>query len=696
MDPKDFFAELKRRNVYKVAVAYAVVGWLVMQVSATIVPALHLPDGITTAVVVLVLLGFPVALVIAWAFEMTPQGMKRTENVGSDEVIPQWSGRKFAALIIVIAIVATALLVFTLLRSNAPHLEGGVLATPTTDGLAGAQPPIPPKSIAVLPFVNMSSDKENAFFTDGVQDQILTDLAKVADLKVISRTSVMQYRDSGQRNLREIASALGVAHVLEGSVQRVTNRVRVSAQLIDARTDTHIWAETYDRDLADVFAIQSEIAKTIAAQLRAKLSPTENNAIKKPPTTDVAAYDLYLRARHLVHVGDKFPSPEEYSNAVLLLDEAVARDSAFLLAHCQLAAIHDLFYLSNIDHTEARLALAEKSVKTAVRLDPDAGETHLAQAVHFYWGYRNYERAREELALAQRTLPNNSEIFEFLGLIDRRQAHWDEAIRNLEQAASLDPQNLSFLDELNTTYFFLRRYPEALATCKRALAIAPRNRSFRLAAEEIAAESTANLAPLRIAINAIEAEGPSSLAAVALRYSFPLALRERDPVAAARALANSRNEENTETFFRFPRAWYEGLLARLQQDAPAAHSAFAAARVESEKIVRAQAGNATALSVLGLIDAQLGEKEKAIQEGRAACDLLPPAKDAPVGVALITNLARIYALTGEKDLALQQLEIVSKLPYGPSYGDLRLDLEWDALRCDSRFEHIAASLAPKN
>jgi TolB-like protein/Flp pilus assembly protein TadD len=554
----------------------------------------------------------------------------------------------------------------------------------------------PEKSIAVLPFENRSEEKANAYFADGVQDEILTNLARIADLKVISRTSVMQYRGGVLRNLREVAQQLGVAHIVEGSVQRSGNRVRVNAQLVDARTDAHLWAQTYDRDLADIFAIQSEIAQKIADQLQAKLSPTEKSAINERPTSDMVAYDLYLRAKELIY--DRVVEPsrwrENYFKAVQLLDQAVARDPGFLLAHCQLAYAHDDIYFENYDHTEARLALAETSVRAAVRLQPDSGETHLAQAIHFYWGYFNYDRAREELAKAQHTLPNNVQIFKFLGLIARRQGHWDEAVRNLEHAVSLDPRDVELIIHAGVTYGMLRRYEEELAMCNRALALEPRSIYSRIWRPAIAVAAEADMAPLRAVIKAIEAEGPSSAAEV-VGSSFELALRERDPAAAARALSNIPNKDYIEGGGQFPHAWCEGLLAKLRQDAPAARSAFKAARGETEELVRAQPGNETPLSVLALIDAELGEKEKAIQEGRTACDMRPVARDAVDGAGLVTNLARIYALTGEKDLALKQLEIVSKLPAGPSYGQLRLDPEWDLLRGDPRFEKIVASLAPK-
>jgi len=471
-------------------------------------------------------------------------------------------------------------------------------------------------------------------------------------------------------------------------------------QLIKAANDSHLWADTYDRRLTDIFSVESEVAKAIADQLQAKLSQKEKSAISERPTSDLAAYDLFLRAKELIYDGEVNPSRlrDDFFKAVQLLDQALARDPAFLLAHCRLAYAHLLIYWFNFDHTETRLALAETSVRAAVRLQPDSGETHLAQATHFYYGYRNYDRAREELAKAQDALPNNVQIFMFLGRLDRRQGRWDEAIRNLERAVDLDPRNVERLWRVGQIYSSdLRRYRDAIAMANRALALEPRSAFLRALPAVIGVEVDANMAPLRATLNAIEAERPASAAEVA-NISFQLALRERDADAAAHALANIPSEGKGTTYYSdipYPHAWFEGLLAKLRQDAPAAHSAFTAARAETEKLVRAQPGNDDPLEVLALIDAELGEKEKAIQEGRTACDMIPVSKDTLDGVGLITDLARIYALTGEKDLALKQLEIVSKIPCGPSYGELRLDPEWDALRGDPRFERIAASLAPK-
>ena len=333
------------------------------------------------------------------------------------------------------------------------------------------------KSIAVLPFDNLSEEKANAYFTDGVQDEILTYLTKIADLKVISRISVLQYKSGVARNLREIAQQLGVANVVEGSVQRSGNRVRVNAQLIDARTDAHLWAQTYDRDLADVFAIQSEIAKAIADQLQAKLSPNEKKAIEQPPTTDLAAFDLYSRAKSLLLTASFSATGEQdLRKAIELLDEAVKRDPSFFDAYCQLACAHETLYaVTGSDHTPARLALAEAAVQAATRLRPDAAETHLARAQYLYYGLRDYAGALAELEIARRGLPNDPRLFEFTGYILRRRGQQEEGLQNLERAVELDPRNFDILQQIALSYQYLGRYAEAIAALDRALAIMPDN-----------------------------------------------------------------------------------------------------------------------------------------------------------------------------------------------------------------------------
>jgi serine/threonine protein kinase/tetratricopeptide (TPR) repeat protein len=599
----------------------------------------------------------------------------RARRVGVFTRAQKWVRRNptTTALVVALVVLAAAIVGMMVWKSESPH--------PT---------PSLPAGIAVLPFENLSADPDNAFFADGVQDEILNNLAKIADLKVISRTSVIRYKSGAKRNLRQIANELGVAHVVEGSVQRAANRVRVTAQLIDAKTDTHLWVERYDRPLNDVFAIQSDIAKAIADQLQAKLSLKEKAAIEERPTSDLAAYDLYLKAKELMYNARFNPARREKAlfKAVQLLDEAVTRDPTFLLAHCQLAFANDQIYFSDYDHTETRLALAETSVEAAARLQPDSGETHLARANHFFWGYLNYDRAREELTKAQRELPNNAKVFRSFGQMNRWEGHWEEARQNLQRAVELDPRNTRTLTDLGWVYWALRKYEEADAIATRQQALEPRSPIVRTGRAWIGLEARADTASLRAVVNTVESESSQSATEVA-DLSFRLALYERDPGAAARALARMPREGKIDmNSAPFPHAWYEGLLAKLRQDAAAAHSAFTAARAETENLVGAQPGNVKPLAVLALIDAQLGDKEKAIREGRTACDMLPPTKNALDGLWLMTNLARIYALTGENDLALEQLEVLSKLAsswFGLSYGDLRLNPEWDSLRGNPRF-----------
>ncbi len=551
----------------------------------------------------------------------------------------------------------------------------------------------PEKSIAVLPFENLSDDKENAFFTDGVQDEILMDLAKVADLKVISRTSVMQYRDALKRNLREIAQQLGVAHVLEGSVQRAANRIRVTAQLIDARTDAHLWAEHYDRPLDDVFAIQSEIAKTIADQLQAKISPTEKAAIEKAPTTDLVAYDLYVRAQELfADTSDAVHAREKLPQAAQLLDEALARDPHFLQAWCLLSRVHSVAYFRGHDHTPARLDLAKAALDRAMRLQPDAGEVHLALANYYYHGFRDYGRARSELAIAKRTLPNNVDVFLYTGLIDRREGRWEEATRNMERALELDPRNFFILQQLALAYVWQHRYADAARIYDRALTIVPADPNSRILRALVALDWQADIKPFQTTLSRLVAENPNvALDIDTLQYS----VCDRACAAAIRTLANYPREGVASNGVNYPYAYWEGVVARCEGDSVKARAAFAAASREVQKIVQQQPDFAAALSLLGMIDAGLDKKEDALKEGQRACELLPTSKDAIDGASLAINLAQIYAWTGEKDRAIEQIAAVERIPNSLSYGLLKLHPYWDSLRGDPRFEKIVASLAPK-
>src|SRR5437868_9866862 len=555
---------------------------------------------------------------------------------------------------------------------------------------------VPEKSIAVLPFENLSVDKENAYFTEGVGDEILTDLAKIGDLKVISRTSVMQYKSGVSRNLREIGEQLGVAHVLEGSVQRAGGRVRVSAQLIDARTDAHLWAEHYDRTLDDVFAIQSEVAQAIADQLNAKLSPEEKAAIKQAPTADLVAYDLYVRAEAF-RAATSFNArlKENLLEAGRLLDQVVARDPTFFLAYCRLAEVHDLIYFFGSDHTPARLALANTAIQTALRLRPGSGEAHLALAEHLYRGYRDHERALAELTLARRTLPNDPLVFELTGFINRRQGRWEESTNDLKRALELDPRNLFLFQQLSFTYELQRRYRDLATVLDQALKLVPSDPETRVARASIDLAERADPKPVHTTIESVVAENPAAATTLAERW-FYVALCERDERSLSLSLAAVPPEGISSGSIWLPRAYFEAVAAHRRGDAAAARTAFTVARAEVEKTMRDQPDYAQGLIALGLIDAGLGRKDDALREGTRAVALVPIANDAIDGADLIVNLAIIYAWTGEKDLALKQLAEAAQVPSTVNYGWLRLHPDWDPLRGDPRFEKIVASLAPKN
>ena len=555
---------------------------------------------------------------------------------------------------------------------------------------------IPEKSVAVLPFDNLSEEKQNAYFAAGVQDEITSNLARIAELKVVSRTSANLYKSGNPRNSREIGQQLGVAHLVEGSVQRIGNRLRVNAQLIKTHTDTHTWAQVYDRDVADLFAVQSEIAQTIADQLHAKISPNEKRDIERPPTADLNAFDLYTRAKSL-------SSPAFFSNAgkkdlleaIDLLNKAVSRDPTFFQAYCQLAWVHDVLYFLGYDRTPARLALAEAAIQAAFRLRPDAGEAHLARAENFYRGYLDYDNALTELEVARQTLPNDPRIFELMGLIQRRSGRWEESTRNLEHAVDLDPRNVFTLLAIADSYRDLRRYAEAASAYDRVLGITPDAVKTTAARALVELEWKANTQPLRQLVDSVQTTSPVALADIADTWLL-CALAERDAAAAKDALiASGENTPLNNDVFRFNRAFVEGVIARMTKDDEKARSAFTDARLEQEKLVQAQPNFGPPLVVLGLIDAALGNKEDALREARRAIELLPVERDSIKGALIIEYSAIIAAWVGDKDLACEKLAAAVRYPSPLNYGDLKLLPFWDPLRGKPCFEKIVASLAPK-
>jgi TolB-like protein/predicted Ser/Thr protein kinase len=547
--------------------------------------------------------------------------------------------------------------------------------------------------IAVLPFENLSDEKEHVAFADGVQDDLLTKLAKIADLKVISRTSVMEYR--GKRNIRQIGNELRVSHVLEGSVRRAGTHLRLNAQLIDTRTDTHIWAEQYDRDLNDLFSVQSEIAQKVAERLNAKVTSAERLRIEEKPTTDLVAFDLYSRAKLINPSRAGATALEE---TIDVLNQAVARDPSFFDAYCRLAWFHDLLYFYGFDHTPARLASAGAALQAAFRIRPNAAEAHLARAYHLYNGYRNYGGALAELEAAARNLPNNAAVFELRGYIQRRQGLWEESTRNLERTFELDPRDVRMLYQIGDSYAFLRRYGEQKSTFDRILAVEPNSLQAKAERAFVEVDWKADTRPLHQLLDEIRATNPVATPKIADSDArLVCALTERDVAAAKEALTSSNDILLGDDAFHFTRPFVEGVIARMANDEQKAQSAFTAARVAQEKAVEAQPDYGPSWCMLGLIDAALGRKEQALREGQRAVELLPVEKDAVIGMVMIKYLAIIAAWVGERDLACEQLATAVRPPGGCrlSYGELELMPFWDPLRGDPRFEEIVASLAPK-
>jgi TolB-like protein/tRNA A-37 threonylcarbamoyl transferase component Bud32/Flp pilus assembly protein TadD len=547
-------------------------------------------------------------------------------------------------------------------------------------------------AIAVLPFENLSQTKASAFFADGIQDGILTKLGRVANLRVISPTSVMAYR--GARDTRQIGRALNVSHVLKGSVRWEAGRIHLNAQLIDARNDNQVWAAEYDQDLANVFLTQSEIAQKVADQLEAKVSALEKAAIQEPPTSDLVAYDFYLRARDRLLTPFSSRAKAELLQAIDLLNQAVARDPSFFQAYCHLAYTHDQLYFLGFDHTPARLALAEAAIEAAFRLRPESGEAHLARAENLYRGYLDYEGALAELEIASQALPNSPSVFALKGYIQRRQGRWEESTRNLEHAIDLDPRNFYTLQQIAISYGVLRRYAEEKSVLDRALSIVPDDVDTKVARASLEFHRNADTQALHETIDSIRTTDATVLPNIANDW-LSCALAERDVAAAEDALKAFGEIPLTDYAVHLNRPLMEGVIARMTNDDKAARAAFTAARAEQEKAVQAQPNYAPPLCVLGLIDAGLGRKEDALREGRRAVELLPVEKDAINGPLMIAYLAMIAGWVGEKDLACEQLAIAIRPPSTLSYGQLKLLPFWDPLRKDPRFEKIVASLAPK-
>lgn len=649
-----FFEEVKRRRVYRVAVAYAVVAGGTIQFASAVFPAWELPSWALRLVIILLLIGFPISLILAWAFDITPQGIRSTPRA---ETLPPTHRRRNLIILCAVGLAVSATGGFFLLpRASARKLD---------------------KSIAVLPFENFSEEKENAHFADGIQDDVLTNLSKISDLKVISRTSVMSYRGAN-RNIREIAKALGVGAILEGSVRRVGNRVRVNVQLINGATDEHIWAEDYDRELTDIFAIESELAREIASMLRTKLSPSEKEQLVRKPTQNGDAYLLYVQAHDIFTRSDR--KEEDARKAEQLCEKAVQMDPSFALAFAQLSQIESWLYRS-IELRPADLEKARIHANEALRLQPKMPEAHQALGYLHYFGERDFERARSELEVAQLGLPNNAEIYTALGFIERRKGHWSEATAQFEKAVGLNPKSPDAWFAVIENHIYQRDYAAAAKVCDRAITAQPESVSLRFRRGWIEYDWKGDFQriedELARAPAIADAEGDITM----WRTGMKVLQRQYD--RAIQVLNESPRTEFQNGFI--PKSLLLGQIYYLKQDKERAEKFLQEARRSEEAAMREKPEDAYRHAALGPIYAMLGLREDAIREGKRAIELVPESKDAFEGPDHLVDLARIHALLGENDEAFPLLDHALSIPSGLSVGGLKLDPDWDKLRSDPRF-----------
>jgi len=564
------------------------------------------------------------------------------------------------------------------------------------------------RSIAVLPFENLSQNNVDTYFTVGMQDEIAGDLAKLAGMKVIGSQSTRSYQPGKERNLQAIGRGLGVRHLLEGTISRDHDQMRVALHLVDLRDGTHQWTATYERPMKDVFALQSEITQAVAARLKARLSPNERADVDTPPTTDLRAYDLYLQARAMpsamILEAESASFYTDAKRAIPMLEEAIKRDPNFVLAYCELARLHDeLYFRRNVapeERSNDHLSLSEAALEKARRLQPDSGAVHLALARHALQISNNVEEGAIQVQFARKALPNNAQVEAIAGRAARRQDRWNEAVLYLERAVSLEPRDVTLRVLLANTYRYMRRYPEYDRTVESAIALTPSNKLGELPIERSLArlECCADLAPLREAIVQQTAAHQLDDDQSAI-YWMMLAVWSHDAEGIARVLSNKHDELGWNGV-AYSDAWFEALAARIRGDNDAAMKAFTIARRSTEQRVLADPSVGLDLSVLAIIDAALGHRDLAVQEGRQACDLYSSKASNFLLPAIRSNLAVVYAWTGQNDLAIAELNTLIDRPaptngiVQPTYGDFRLNPLWDPLRNDSRFEALVQRLAP--
>jgi TolB-like protein/Tfp pilus assembly protein PilF len=650
-----FFEEVRRRKVYRVAAAYIIAAGGIIQLASAAFPAWELPSWTLRVLIVCLLMGFPVALMLAWAFDITAQGIQATP----DATTSSRHTRRNMILLIAGGLMLSAAAGFFLLPRVAAHKID--------------------RSIAVLPFQNLSDDKENAYFADGIQDDLLTNLSKIGDLKVISRTSVMPYRAT-QSSAREIGKALGVGTILEGSVRRIANRVRVNVQLINVENDQHLWAEDYDRELTDVFAIQSDLAQKIAGELRAKLSPAEKAQIERKPTENSEAYLAFVEGHDLLTRPDRLRTDTE--KAEQLFERATRLDPNFAGAFAALAWVEDWMY-HTFDPTPPRKAKAHTAAEEALRLEPNLPEAHLALGFYHYYCERNYQRALEEFAIARKSLPNSADVYLAIGAIQRRQGKWAESTANIEKAASLSPKDAFLLINLADNYRATDDFERADRLFDRAIEAAPNSVSPRLGKAMLAADLKGDLSEIDTQLVQVEPRTQSDAEGTFYQaYLLMLQRKFEQALAVLKQLPdNVRGGEK-------PKEYLEGALYTFLNDKQRAHSAFQRARPILEKAIREGSDDASRHMTLGMVLAGLGEKDAAIAEGKRAMALLPESQDALDGPKMTLGLAQIYAWTGENDAALELLERSLITPAGVTASSLKLNPIWDPLRADARFQAL--------
>jgi TolB-like protein len=670
-----FFAELKRRNVYRAAVLYGMGAWLLAQIATQIFPFFNVPNSAVRFVIIALVLGFPIAMALSWIYELTPQGIVRTEDV--DPATQRQIGRKVDFVIIGVLLLVIGMLVYQRLPFRTESGEA-ILA----------------KSIAVLPFANLSDEKANAFFADGVQDDILTSLAKIKDLRVISRSSVMQFRDVAARNLREIAKTLGVANVLEGSVRRQGDRVVVNVQLIDARDDRHIWANRYDRTLTDSLGLQGELASEIADALRASLTTDEKARVATKPTQNADAYVFYLRANQISQNPDTLL--EDYKAAEQLYMQAIVLDPDFALAHARLASVYaGIFHY--YEPTDAWKTKARTEAETALRLQPNLAEAHFAFGQCIYWMEKDYDRALEQFEIASRLSPSSGDTGRLIAAIKRRQGKWEESLEAYERVAKLDPQNPNTVRELLFTNTSMRRWPEAARWGERMRAMAPASLVAKMQSGYVDFWWKGDTQLLKSLVDQVPAGIDPDGVITSARWD--VAMLRRDYFAAKNVLEGSSVSELSYTNAGLtPRIFFEGCIYLAQGDNANAQKAFELARPAFEAAVKEAPASADRHAILGWLYAFMGRRDDAIREGQRAVELKPESKDAVDGSLMNGYLALIYARVGKNDLAIPLIERLLRTPgavdsadYSITINDLKYRWEWDPLRKDPRFEKLIRS-----